>query len=114
MIRNEQKIILAQLTLQIFLDDFIRLYGSENGLSVLTQVELDVARTRREEIFSQLANAKQEVQKPFAFGNELMEKTERLGVLTIELNLDKKDAVIDTEPEENPKYRATEKKTVQV
>lgn len=36
MIRNEQKIILAQLTLQIFLDDFIRLYGSENGLSVLT------------------------------------------------------------------------------
>lgn len=43
-----------------------------------------------------------------------MEKTERLGVLNIELNLDKRDAVIDAEPEGNPKYRATEKKTVQV
>ena len=64
-------------------------------------VKLDAAKTRWEEILSQLENAKEEVQKPFAFENELKDKTERLNALNIELNLDKKDAVIDAEPEEN-------------
>ena len=41
------------------------------------------------------------VQKPFAFEEELKEKSERLNALNIELNLDKKDpAVLDAEPEQ--------------
>ena len=49
----------------------------------------------------QLANAKTEVQKPFAFEDELKEKTDRLNALNIELNLDEKDIpVMDTEPEQ--------------
>ena len=72
----------------------------DNELAKLP-VKLDSAKTRREEILSQLENAKEEVQKPFAFEKELKEKTERLNALNIELNLDKKDAVIDAEPEEN-------------
>jgi DNA (cytosine-5-)-methyltransferase len=40
--------------------------------------------------------------KPFAFENELKEKTERLNALNIELNLNEKDnSVIDDEPEQN-------------
>ena len=49
----------------------------------------------------QLANAKTEVQKPFAFEDELKEKNDRLNSLNIELNLDEKDtSVMDTEPEQ--------------
>lgn len=41
-----------------------------------------------------------EVEKPFAFEEELKEKTERLNALNIELNLNEKDTpVIDDEPE---------------
>lgn len=47
----------------------------------------------------QLANAKTEVLKPFAFEDELKEKTDRLNALNTELNLDEKDTpVMDTEP----------------
>lgn len=50
----------------------------------------------------QLANAKTEVQKPFAFEDELKEKTDRLNALNIELNLDEKDTpVLDTEPDQS-------------
>ena len=39
--------------------------------------------------------------KPFAFEDELKEKTERLNALNIELNLNEKDtSVMDTEPEQ--------------
>lgn len=83
----------------------------DNELAKLP-VKLDAAKTRREEILSQLENAKEEVQKPFAFENELKEKTERLNALNIELNLDKKDEVIDAEPEENsepPEKKCTDR-----
>ena len=82
----------------------------EDALGNLTRIEnelakipakLDAAKTRRTEILSQLENAKEELAKPFAFEQELKEKTERLNALNIELNLDKKDpAVLDAEPEE--------------
>ena len=50
---------------------------------------------------TQFENAKEEVKKPFAYEEELREKTERLNALNIELNLDEKDApVMDTEPEQ--------------
>ena len=72
----------------------------ENELAKIP-VKLEVAKTKRTETIEQLQTAKAEVEKPFAFEDELREKTERLNALNIELNLDKKDpAVLDAEPEE--------------
>ena len=72
----------------------------ENELSRLPAM-LTAAKTRKEEIVTQLENAKVEVKKPFAFEEELKEKTDRLNALNIELNLDEKDtSAIDTEPEQ--------------
>ena len=72
----------------------------ENELSRLP-VMLTAAKTRKEEIVTQLENAKVEVKKPFAFEEELKEKTDRLNALNIELNLNEKDpSAIDTEPEQ--------------
>lgn len=80
----------------------------ENELAKLP-AKLEAAKTRKEEILDQLANAKTEVQKPFAFEDELKEKTDRLNALNIELNLDEKDTpVLDTEPdhsEEQPERK---------
>ena len=83
--------------------------GSD-ALGNLTRIEneiakipakLEAAKTRKEETISQLENAKVEVKKPFAFEEELKEKTDRLNALNIELNLDEKDpSAIDTEPEQ--------------
>lgn len=82
-----------------------------DALGNLTRIEneiakfparLEAAKTRKEEIVAQLETAKVEVEKPFAFEDELKEKTERLNKLNIELNLDEKDnTVIDDEPEQN-------------
>ena len=73
----------------------------ENELAKLP-VKLEAAKTRKAEILEQLANAKTEVQKPFAFEDELKEKTDRLNALNIELNLDEKDTpVLDTEPDQS-------------
>ena len=82
-----------------------------DALGNLTRIEneiakfparLEAAKTRKEETIAQLETAKVEVEKPFAFENELKEKTERLNALNIELNLNEKDnAVIDDEPEQN-------------
>ena len=72
----------------------------ENELSKLP-VKLEATKTRKGETISQLENAKVEVEKPFAFEEELKEKTDRLNALNIELNLDEKDpSAIDTEPEQ--------------
>ena len=72
----------------------------ENELSRLP-VMLTAAKTRKEEIVAQLENAKVEVEKPFAFEEELKEKNDRLNALNIELNLNEKDpSAIDTEPEQ--------------
>ena len=83
--------------------------GSD-ALGNLTRIEneigkiparLEAAKTRKAETLEQLANAKTEVQKPFAFEDELKEKNDRLNALNIELNLDEKDtSVMDTEPEQ--------------
>ena len=72
----------------------------ENELSKLP-AKLTAAKTRKEETVAQLENAKVEVKKPFAFEEELKEKSDRLNALNIELNLDEKDpSAIDTEPEQ--------------
>lgn len=82
-----------------------------DALGNLTRIEneiakfparLEAAKTRKEETVAQLETAKVEVEKPFAFEDELKEKTERLNKLNIELNLNEKDnAVVDDEPEQN-------------
>ena len=73
----------------------------ENEIAKLP-ARLEAAKTRKEETIAQLETAKEEVKKPFAFENELKEKTERLNALNIELNLNEKDnAVIDDEQEQN-------------
>lgn len=72
----------------------------ENELAKLP-VRLERAKTKLEETAAQLENAKVEVEKPFAFEDELQEKTDRLNALNIELNLDEKDpSAIDAEPEQ--------------
>ena len=82
----------------------------ENEIAKLP-ARLEAAKTRKEETIAQLETAKVEVEKPFAFENELKEKAERLNALNIELNLNEKDnAVIDDEPEQNGE--PAEKKSV--
>ena len=72
----------------------------ENELSKLP-ARLEAAKTKKAETFVQLETAKEEIKKPFAFEDELKEKTERLNALNIELNLNEKDtSVMDTEPEQ--------------
>ena len=72
----------------------------ENELSKLP-ARLEAAKTKKAETIVQLETAKEEIKKPFAFENELKEKTERLNALNIELNLNEKDtSVMDTEPEQ--------------
>ena len=90
-----------------------------DALGNLTRIEneigkiparLEAAKTRKAETLEQLANAKTEVLKPFAYEDELKEKTDRLNALNIELNLDEKDTpVMDTEPEQE--NEPPEKKT---
>ena len=72
----------------------------ENELSKLP-ARLEAAKTKKAETIAQLETAKEEIKKPFAFEDELKEKTERLNALNIELNLNEKDTpVMDTEPEQ--------------
>ena len=72
----------------------------ENELSKLP-ARLEAAKTKKAETIAQFETAKEEIKKPFAFEDELKEKTERLNALNIELNLNEKDtSVMDTEPEQ--------------
>ena len=72
----------------------------ENELTKLP-ARLEAAKTKKAETIAQLETAKEEIKKPFAFEDELKEKTERLNALNIELNLNEKDtSVMDTEPEQ--------------
>ena len=90
----------AKYKVELGSDPLGNLTRIENELAKLP-ARLDAAQTKRAETIAQLENAKVEVQKPFAFEEELKEKSERLNALNIELNLDKKDpAVLDAEPEQ--------------
>jgi len=82
-------------------DVFGNLTRIENELSKIP-AKLEAAKVKRTETITQMENAKVEVQKQFPFEKELKTKSERLGVLNIELNLDKKEsAVLDAEQEKN-------------
>ena len=96
----------------MLLDALGNLTRIENELAKLP-ARLEAAKTKKAETIAQLETAKVEVEKPFAFEEELKEKTERLNALNIELNLNKKDApVIDDEPEqdeETPEKKNTDR-----
>ena len=63
--------------------------------------KLETAKVKYEEAIQHLANAKEELEKPFAQAEEFNEKSQRLNELNIELNLDDKDIVIiDEDPEQ--------------
>ena len=90
----------AKYKVELGSDPLGNLTRIENELAKLP-TRLEAAKTKRAETIAQLETAKVEVQKPFAFEEELKEKSERLNTLNIELNLDKKDpAVLDAEPEQ--------------
>lgn len=83
------------------LDALGNLTRIENELAKLP-ARLEAAKTKKAETIAQLETAKVEVAKPFAFEDELKEKTKRLNALNIELNLNEKDApIIDDEPEQS-------------
>lgn len=72
----------------------------ENMLSRVAS-NLEIEKRQKSEVMEQLSNAKAELLKPFAYEDELKEKTDRLNALNIELNLDEKDTpVLDSEPEQ--------------
>ena len=72
----------------------------ENMLSKIAP-NLEIEKRQKSEVIEQLSNAKAELLKPFAYEDELKEKTDRLNALNIELNLDEKDTpVLDSEPEQ--------------
>lgn len=90
----------AKYKVELGSDPLGNLTRIENELAKLP-TRLEAAKTKRAETIVQLETAKVEVQKPFAFEEELKEKSERLNTLNIELNLDKTDpAVLDAEPEQ--------------
>lgn len=90
----------AKYKVELGSDPLGNLTRIENELAKLP-ARLEAAQIKLAETIEQLETAKAEVQKPFAFEEELKEKSERLNALNIELNLDKKDpAVLDTEPEQ--------------
>lgn len=83
------------------LDALGNLTRIENEIAKLL-ARLEAAKTKKTETIAQLETVKVEVAKPFAFEDELMEKTKRLNTLNIELNLNEKDApIIDDEPEQS-------------
>ena len=83
------------------LDALGNLTRIENELAKLP-ARLEAAKTKKAETIVQLEIAKVEAAKPFAFEEELKEKTKRLNALDIELNLNEKDTpIIDDEPEQS-------------
>lgn len=91
----------AKYKVDLGTDPLGNLTRMENELDKLP-ARLESAQIKKIETEEQLSNAKSEVQKPFAYEDELKEKTERLNALNIELNLDEKDtSILDTEPEQD-------------
>lgn len=54
----------------------------------------------------QLENAKEQLAQPFAQADELAEKSKRLAELEALLNLNEKDIVLDTVPDEDQQCRS--------
>ena len=88
--RLSRKFILEQMHLEILL--------VSNNLLDSYQEKLSEAQQRLETVYEQLANAKEEVGKPFPKEEELNQKLERLSELNALLNMDERE---DTEVEQS-------------
>ena len=88
-------------TISLGADIFGNITRMDNLVDGLAK-ELDGYRTVLQDTQTQLANAKAEMETPFAKEAELVEKSVRLKELNILLNMDQKDkALLDEAPEED-------------
>ena len=89
-------------TISLGADIFGNITRMDNLVDGLAK-ELDGYRTVLQDTRTQLANAKAEMETPFAKEAELTEKSARLKELNILLNIDQKDkALLDEAPEDSP------------
>lgn len=73
-----------------------RLSNLANGI----EPSIEKTRNMQIQLEQQLASAEEEVKRPFPQATELTEKSKRLAVLEGLLNMNDKDIVTDTEPEQ--------------
>lgn len=106
-----------KLTLKGYLSHTISLSADASGNitrmdNVVDGLEKSLADLREDlqDVQTQLANAKTEMEAPFAKEAELAEKSARLKELNILLNMDQKDkSLLDEAPEENVIEKPKEK-----
>lgn len=77
----------------------------DNCLHNLPQSVTDL-ESKLMQLQKQLENAKEQLAQPFAQADELAEKSKRLAVLEALLNLNEKDIVLDTVPDEDQPCRS--------
>ena len=78
------------------LGNLTRLSNLANGI----EPSIEKTRNMQIQLEQQLASAEEEVKRPFSQATELTEKSKRLAVLEGLLNMNDKDIVTDTEPEQ--------------
>ena len=78
------------------LGNLTRLSNLANGI----EPSIEKTRNMQIQLEQQLASAEEEVKRPFPQATELIEKSKRLAVLEGLLNMNDKDIVTDTEPEQ--------------
>ena len=78
------------------LGNLTRLSNLANGI----EPSIEKTRNMQIQLEQQLASAEEEVKRPFPQATELTEKSKRLAVLEGLLNMNEKDIVTDTEPEQ--------------
>ena len=78
------------------LGNLTRLSNLANGI----EPSIEKTRNMQIQLEQQLASAEEEVKRPFPQATELTEKSKRLAVLEGLLNMNDKDIVTDTEPEQ--------------
>lgn len=78
------------------LGNLTRLSNLANGI----EPSIEKTRNMQIQLEQQLASAEEEVKRPFPQATELTEKSKRLAVLEGLLNMNGKDIVTDTEPEQ--------------
>ena len=78
------------------LGNLTRLCNLANGI----EPSIEKTHNMQIQLEQQLASAEEEVKRPFPQATELTEKSKRLAVLEGLLNMNDKDIVTDTEPEQ--------------
>ena len=78
------------------LGNLTRISNLANGI----EPNIEKIKAKQARLEQQLASAEEEVKRPFPQATELTEKSKRLAVLEGLLNMNDKDIVTDTEPEQ--------------